>query len=249
MTNNNIYFIANWKMFGDLKSLKSLNNVIKLSKTKKYKKKKIIYCPSFTLLDKFVKKTKNTNIKIGSQDCHHDMISSSFTGNISAQQIKRIGAKFVILGHSEKRQEGDSNNIINKKVYAAIKSKLNVILCIGETLKEKKKNKTLSVLYNQISACLKNIKFYKNILIAYEPVWSIGTGKILYNDELSKIIEKLKLMTKKKYKKNIKILYGGSVNPNNIVELKKIPDLNGFLIGGASRNSNKFIDIIKKSSI
>ena len=247
MTNNNIYFVANWKMFGDIKSLKSLNKVIKLSNSKKFKNNKILYCPPYTLLDKFVEKTKKTRINICAQDCHFDLSSDAYTGSISSKQIKNIGAKYVILGHSEKRNEGDKNEIINKKIKSAIKSKLKVILCIGESLIQKRKKKTLNVLKKQILTCLKNIKFSKNIFIAYEPVWSIGTGNTLSNDELVNIIRKIKQFCNKKFKKNIKVFYGGSVNPKNITNLKKIHFIDGFLVGSASRNSNKFIDIIKKS--
>ena len=141
MTNNNIYFVANWKMFGDIKSLKSLNKVIKLSNLKKFKNNKILYCPPYTLLDKFVEKTKKTRINICAQDCHFDLSSDAYTGSISSKQIKNIGAKYVILGHSEKRNEGDKNEVINKKIKSAIKSKLKVILCIGESLIQKRKKK------------------------------------------------------------------------------------------------------------
>ena len=248
MTNNNIYFVANWKMFGDVKSINSLNKVIKLTKSKKYKNIKIIYCPPYTLLDRLVGKTKNYNIDIGGQDCHFDMNSGAFTGSISSMQIKKLGCKFVILGHSEKRNDGDTNFIINKKIKSALNSKLNVIFCIGETKQEKKRNKTFEVLKKQIFECLKNIKIKNNLLIAYEPVWSIGTGNVLYHDDLKLVINKLKNIVKKKYNKHIKILYGGSVNTKNISELKKVNNIDGFLIGNASRNVNKFIDIIKKSS-
>ena len=176
------------------------------------------------------------------------MNSGAFTGSISSTQIKKLGCKFVILGHSEKRNDGDTNFIINKKIKSALNSKLNVIFCIGETKQEKKRNKTFEVLKKQIFECLKNIKIKNNLLIAYEPVWSIGTGNVLYHDDLKLVINKLKNIVKKKYNKHIKILYGGSVNRKNISELKKVNNIDGFLIGNASRNVNKFIDIIKKSS-
>ena len=123
-------------------------------------------------------------------------------------------------------------------------SKLKVIFCVGETLAEKKKKKTKSILSKQIKLGLKKIKKKSNIFVAYEPVWSIGTGKIPKIDELEQTIE----FIKKKFKGKLpKILYGGSVNPENIRNLKKITNLDGFLIGGASQNSKKFIDIVKKT--
>ena len=156
--------------------------------------------------------------------------------------LKNIGAKYVIIGHSENRQAGETDKLINLKIKSALKSGLNVIFCIGETLKAKRKKITKSVLNKQIKAGLKNIKNNKKIIIAYEPVWSIGTGIIPKSDDLFKTISFIK-----KEKKNCKVLYGGSVNPKNINQLKSINNIDGYLIGGASQDPKKFIDIIKKT--
>ena len=248
MTNNNMYFVANWKMFGNLSSLNSLNKVLNLSKNKLFTKYKIIYCPPYTLINEFVKKTRKTKIIVGAQDCHYINSNGPFTGSISANQIKNLGAKYVILGHSEKRSSGDSNQIVNKKIISALAEKLMVILCIGETLDQKKRGLTKKIILKQLLDCLKNVKNLKNIVIAYEPIWSIGTGKVLNYFELNDIISKIKNILKKKYKKKtIKVLYGGSVNSKNILYLKKIKGINGFLVGSASQNQNKFVDILTKS--
>ena len=139
-------------------------------------------------------------------------------------------------------------NFINLKIKSALKKKLKIIFCIGETLKEKRKNKTNLILNSQIIHGLKNLKKNNNIFFAYEPVWSIGTGIIPKTDSLEKQVFVIKKMIIKFWKlKNPKIIYGGSVNPKNIEELKKISSINGFLIGGASQNSKNFIDIIKKT--
>ena len=245
---NNMFFIANWKMFGDFRSVNSIKKVIKLSKNKKYKKAQIIYCPPYTLLDKFSKVTKNSKIKIGAQNCHQSVKSGPFTGSINADLIKSTGAKYVIIGHSENRILGETNRIINLKIKSAIKKKLKVIFCIGETLKEKKSNKTNFILKSQITNGLKKIKKNHNIIFAYEPVWSIGTGIVPKTQNLINQVAIIKKMINNLWKlKNPKIIYGGSVNPNNIVELKKISSINGFLIGGASQNTKNFIDIIKKT--
>jgi len=245
---NNMFFIANWKMFGDFKSVNSIKKVIKLSKNKKYKKAQIVYCPPYTLLDKFLKITKNSKIKIGAQNCHHSEKPGPFTGSINADLIKSIGAKYAIIGHSENRILGDTNHIINLKIKSAIKKKLKIIFCIGETLKEKRNNKTNLILNSQIINGLKNIKKNNNIIFAYEPVWSIGTGVVPKTKNLVNQVASIKKMISKFWKlKNPKIIYGGSVNPKNIDELKKITSINGFLIGGASQNSKNFIDIIKKT--
>ena len=244
MTNKYMYFVANWKMFGNLKSINSLDKVIKFSKSKEINKGRLIYCPPYTLITTFFKKFRNCLIDIGAQNCHESDDYGSHTGFINPRMIKSVGANYVILGHSENRKKGETDKLINLKIKSAIKAKLNVIFCIGETLTEKKRGKTRSILSKQINLGLDKIKKKTNIFIAYEPVWSIGTGNIPKPNELEKTIE----FIKKKFKgKSPKILYGGSVNPQNISDLKKIKNLNGFLIGGASQSSKKFIDIVKKT--
>ncbi len=250
MTNNKIYFIANWKMNAYSSLINRLNKVINLSKKKKLKKVGIIYCPPFTLLEQFVKISKRGNIDVGAQDCFYESGFGPYTGNVSTKMIKLTGASYIILRHSEKRTIGDNNNIINKKIKSSINEKLKIIFCIGESYKEKKQKKTYQVIKNQIIHGLKNIKKYNDIIIAYEPVWSIGTGLIPKNYEIFQKIDFIKTILRKKFKFNTpKVIYGGSVNSKNINNLKKIKNVDGFLIGGASLNQNKFIDIVKKTII
>ena len=250
MTNNNIYFIANWKMYGNLNSLNSVKKVIKLSKKKKFKNTKIIYCPPYTLLNDFSKLTRKTKISIGAQNCHEAEYSGPFTGSVSPHMIASLGVKYIIIGHSENRSIGESNSSINKKIISSFKQKLKVIFCIGETLSEKRKNKTNIVFTKQISEGLKNIKKLDNIIFAYEPVWCIGTGVIPKISDLKNNLIRIQKIIKNKFNsKNPTILYGGSVNSKNVVKLNKISEIRGFLIGSASQNTNKFIDIIKKSII
>ena len=244
MTNKIMYFIANWKMYGNLKSLNTLNKVIEFSKSKEIKKGRLIYCPPYTLISSFLKKFENCLIDIGGQNCHESEDYGSHTGFVNSKMLKSSGATYVILGHSENRKKGETDKLINLKIKSAIKSKLKVILCIGETLTEKRRKKTKSVLSKQIKLGLNKIKAKSNMFIAYEPVWSIGTGRIPKTKELEQTVE----FIKKKFKGKLpKILYGGSVNPENIRNLRKITSLDGFLIGGASQNSKKFIDIVKKT--
>ncbi len=244
MTNKIMYFIANWKMYGNLKSLNTLDKVIKFSKSKEINKGRLIYCPPYTLISSFLKKFENCLIDIGGQNCHESEDYGSHTGFVNSKMLKSSGANYVILGHSENRKKGETDKLINFKIKSAIKSKLKVIFCIGETLNEKRRKKTRSVLSKQIKLGLNKIKAKSNIFIAYEPVWSIGTGKIPKTKELEQTVE----FVKKKFKgKSPKILYGGSVNPENIRNLNKITNLDGFLIGGASQNPKKFIDIVKKT--
>ena len=243
MTNKYMYFIANWKMFGNLKSINSLDKVIKFSKSKEINKGRLIYCPPYTLITSFFKKFKNCLIDIGAQNCHESENYGSHTGFVNAKMLKSVGANYIILGHSENRKKGETDKIINLKIKSAIKANLKVILCIGETLKEKKSRKTKSIISKQIRIGLKKIQKSK-LFIAYEPVWAIGTGNIPNIRELENTVN----FIKKRFKGKLpKILYGGSVSPNNIDDLKKITSLDGFLIGGASQNSKKFIDIVKKT--
>ena len=243
MTNKYMYFIANWKMFGVLGSLNSLHKVINFFKRfKKNKSIKIIYCPPNTLIRPMTKKLMKLNIDVGAQNCHENDNYGAFTGSINSVMLKSVGAKYVIIGHSENRQTGETNKLINLKIKSALKSGLKVIFCIGETLKEKRKKITKQILNKQIKLGLNKIRNNKNILIAYEPVWSIGTGIIPKSNELFDTIDFIK-----KRMKNYKVLYGGSVNPKNISQLKSINNIDGYLIGGASQDPKKFIDIIKKT--
>ena len=243
MTNKYMYFVANWKMFGDFKSLKLVNKVISFSKKFKSSKFKIIYLPPTTLICPMAQMVKNTKIEVGAQNCHHQDNYGAETGSVNAKMVRGVGAKYVILGHSENRENGESDKLINQKIKTALKNKLKVIFCIGEKIKDKRNKKTKSVLSKQIKLGLKGIKLNNNIIIAYEPVWAIGSGMIPKSNELLNAID----FIKSRFKQNLKILYGGSVNDKNINELKTIHNIDGFLVGGASQNSKKFIDIIKKT--
>ena len=231
-------------MFGDLKTLNSLDKVIKFLKANKKNKFKLIYCPPNTLIRPLSKRLKNTNIEVGAQNSHENENSGPYTGHVNSKMLKNVGAKYVILGHSENRDDGESDKLINSKIKSAIKAGLKIIFCIGETLKEKRNKKTNQVLARQINNGLKLINNKSNIIIAYEPVWSIGTGVIPKSEDLKKSVSFIK---SKFRKKSPKVLYGGSVNANNITDLKNISIIDGFLIGGASQDSKKFIDIIKKT--
>jgi triosephosphate isomerase len=244
MTNKYTYFIANWKMFGDTRSLNFLDKVVTF--IKKYKKNniKLIYFPPATLINLLSQKFKNTSIDVGAQNCFHEENHGAYTGQINSFMLKDAGAKYIILGHSENRKLGEDNNLINRKIKSSIKSGLKIIFCIGETLSQKNKKNTKKILSQQIIQGLKNVKNKKNIIIAYEPVWAIGSGLIPKETEIFEIVRFIKNKVK-----GSKVLYGGSVNSQNINLLKKIDNVDGFLIGGASQNSNNFIDIIKKTFI
>ena len=192
------------------------------------------------------KRLQKTSIEVGAQNCHESENYGAFTGQINSNMLKNVGAKYIILGHSENRQNGEDDKLINLKIKSAIKAGLKIIFCIGETLREKKSKKTNQILSRQITNGLKSIKNKSNIIIAYEPIWSIGTGLIPNTKDL---INSISFIKSKFTQKSPKIMYGGSVNSNNISQLKNISIIDGFLIGGASQEAKKFIDIIKKTYI
>ena len=237
-----MYFVANWKMFGDLRSLKSLKKVINFVNRIKQKRFKLVYCPPSTLIYPLVKKFKKSSIEVGAQNCHENEFYGAFTGQLNSTMLKGVGAKYVILGHSEIRNLGETDDMINKKIKSAIKSGLKIIFCICETIIEKRKKVTKKILLKQIKKALNKVNNKKKILIAYEPVWAIGSGLIPKDTELFETINFIKSRVK-----GAKVLYGGSVNSKNINNLKNIDNIDGFLIGGASQNSNNLIDIIKKT--
>ena len=237
------YTIANWKMNGlnnSIKLVKSIENHIKKTK---HSKSKIIICPPFTLLSNFTKIEKK--ISFGGQDCHY-LNNGAFTGSISASMLKSIGCKYVIIGHSERRQyQNELSKELKLKIKSALASNLKVIYCIGEKFSEiKRRNKVLA---SQINSLPTNFKF-KNIIIAYEPVWAIGTGKVPSLNQINNIHSKIRLLLAKKIGHNnsnkISILYGGSVNAQNASEILNLSQVDGALVGGASLKLPDFSKII-----
>ena len=241
------YFIGNWKMFGVPKSVDILNKINSYcSKDKNRNKYRVIITPPYTLIESYSKYFKNKSILIGSQNCYQKEQFSSNTAAVSPYMLKSVGAKYTLVGHSDNRGEGDTDTMLKDKVRYALKNNLKVVFCIGENKAEKKNKKTLSVLKRQLTKVLEK-KFNKNnIIVAYEPIWSIGTGKIPTADELKKTTTHIKKVLKGIFKKNSPaVLYGGSVDGSNVEMFKEIKEIDGFLVGGASKTSKKFIDIIK----
>lgn len=209
---------------------------------KNIKAKDLIICPSYIYIPYFL----NYDFSVGSQNvAAHDM--GAYTGEVSAEQLYSIGVKYTIIGHSERRNNlGETDDYINKKIINTLNSKLKVILCIGETLEEKKLNIKYEILNKQIKEDLKDIKDLSQVILAYEPVWSVGTNKLPTEEELIETIKYIKQLVQDTYKQKVKVIYGGSINENNITKLNKIKELDGFLIGSASINPSRFIDVINK---
>ena len=241
------YFIGNWKMFGVPKSIGILNKINSYySKDINRNKYRVIITPPYTLIESYSKYFRKRKISIGSQNCYQKEQFSSNTAAISPYMLKSVGAKYTLIGHSDNRGEGDTDAMLKDKVRYALKNNLKVVFCIGENKLEKKNKKTLSVLKRQLTKVLEK-KFNKNnLIVAYEPIWSIGTGKIPTINELKKTTIHIKKVLKGIFKKNSPaVLYGGSVDGSNVEMFKEIREIDGFLIGGASKTSKKFIDIIK----
>ena len=243
-----IYFIGNWKMNGNYDSIKEIETVNNFLKKKSISKlKKIIFCPPSNLLMSFSKKINTKLLDYGAQDISKiNLNNGPYTGQLSAKMIKESGANYVIVGHSEKRLLDEDYKTIKKKISIAIENKLKVIFCIGENLFQKKKNLSFKILKKQILNSIDKKINFDNLIIAYEPIWSIGTGIVPSNNYLDQIYTKLKKFLREKYKVNSPILiYGGSVTPDNVVTLGENSLISGFLIGGASLKSKSFIEIIK----
>ena len=241
------YFIGNWKMFGVPKSVNILNKINSFhSKDKNRNKYRVIITPPYTLIESYAKYFKNKKISIGSQNCYQKEQFSSNTAAVSPFMLRSVGAKYTLVGHSDNRGEGDTDFMLKDKVKYALKNNLKVVFCIGENKSEKKNKKTLSVLKRQLIKVLEKNFNKNNIIVAYEPIWSIGTGKIPTVDELKKTTIHIKKVLKGIFKKNSPaVLYGGSVDGSNVEMFKEIREIDGFLVGGASKTSKKFIDIIK----
>ena len=241
------YFIGNWKMFGVPKSVNILNKINSFySKDKNRNKYRVVITPPYTLIESYSRYFKNKKISIGAQNCYQKEQFSSNTAAISPYMLKGVGAKYTLIGHSDNRGEGDTDAMLKDKVKYAINNNLKVVFCIGENKTEKNNKKTLSVLKKQLTKVIEK-KFNKNnIIVAYEPIWSIGTGKIPTAPELKKTTIHIKKVLKEIFKKDSPaVLYGGSVDGSNVEMFKDIKEIDGFLIGGASKSSKKFIDIIK----
>lgn len=214
-------------------------------------KNRVALCVPYTDLAAAVEETKGTNIAVGAQNVHWAE-SGAFTGEISVAMLKEIGVEYVVIGHSERRQYfGETDETVLKRTLAALGGGLKPIVCVGETLAERESGKTRDVLARQISEGLKDVSAADigNVVIAYEPVWAIGTGKTATNDEANEAIGFIRSLLAEKYGKDaadgVYIQYGGSMNEKNAEALLSMSEIDGGLIGGASLVPQKFEAIIK----
>ena len=248
MANNIRYFIGNWKMFGEPKSIAILNKINKFVKSDKKlnKKYKVVITPPHTLVQSYAKAFSKQKIIIGAQNCYHKDNFGANTGAISPYMIKSVNAQYVIVGHSDNRAEGDTDEMLKNKVENSLTNKLKVVFCIGENKDHKKNNKTFNVLEKQLRNVLDKKFNSKDIIVAYEPIWSIGTGQIPQPDDLHETVKYIKKVLKNIFaKQSPAVLHGGSVDSKNIGQFSSLNEIDGFLIGGASKSDQNFIDIIK----
>ncbi|MEN2985870.1 MAG: triose-phosphate isomerase [Thermodesulfovibrionaceae bacterium] len=239
--------MANWKMYKTIKeALSFLEDFIPL--VKDIKDREIGIAPSFICLESVSKVLKNTNIKVGAQNVFYER-QGAFTGEVSPVMLKELNIDYVIVGHSERRKYFyETDEVVNRKIKACLEVGLNVILCIGETLEERQKGKTLDVINSQLLLALNGIDPPSSIVIAYEPVWAIGTGVTATETQIKEAHEFIREKLKELYKDKsnfIRILYGGSVTVENIYSIMNTPQVNGVLVGGASLDPIKFFKIIK----
>ena len=239
---------GNWKM--NMLPNEAIAFIEKITPEVKHTKNDVILCVPYTDLFYSLLIAQGTNIKIGAQNMHFEE-KGAYTGEVSGQMLAAIGVKYVIIGHSERRQYfAETDDTVNKKVKSALKNNLTPIICVGETLKQKENNKTIEVITNQTKLALDglNLKELENIIIAYEPIWAIGTGKTATKEDANNSIKEIRKEIEKIYNQDIAekttILYGGSVKAQNAKELFEMSDIDGGLIGGASLKPEEFIKIV-----
>mgnify|MGYP001588150954 FL=1 len=213
----------------------------------------IVLCPPFIALSEIADMLEAGNIELGAQDMHWEA-EGAYTGEVSPLMLKSAGCKYVIIGHSERRQFfAETNETVNKKVISALKNELIPIMCVGENLNEREKGITFDIIRQQLESGLKGIspEDVQKIIIAYEPVWAIGTGKVATAEQAQEAHKFIREWLEKKYGANIseviRIQYGGSVKPDNIAGLIEQEDIDGVLVGGASLKAESFSAIVKGS--
>jgi len=242
-----------WKMYKNLKDGQDLAVALRRD-LYKIENVDIVICPPFTLLAYLADALETSNIGVGGQDLYWQE-EGAFTGEVSPTMLKDAGCQYVIIGHSERRQFfGETNETVNKKIKAALKCGLTPIVCVGENLQEREANKTFKVIEDHVNNGLSGISASDvlKLVVAYEPVWAIGTGKTATPEQAQEVHKFIRDLLKKNYSQevadSVRIQYGGSVKPENIIELMNKPDVDGALVGGASLKADSFSAIVTKAS-
>lgn len=250
MANRTPLIAGNWKMYKTSSEAgKTASELVKL--VADTVDVDIMIAPAFTALDPVAKVVKGSRVSLGAQNLHWES-EGAYTGEVSAAMLVAIGCTYVIIGHSERRQYfGETDQSVNKKLRAAVDAKLIPVVCIGETEDERESGQTFSVLDKQIKRGLKEFlaNELQSLIIAYEPVWAIGTGKTATKDQAQEAHQYIRSLIEGGYGNTLaqstRILYGGSVKPDNITELMQMPDIDGALVGGASLKADSFSRIVK----
>ena len=243
---------GNWKMNNDKKATKQLIKQIKKNiNSLPLEETRVIVAPTFVNLSSAVKRAKKSKIEVVAQNMHQAK-SGAFTGEISADMLKSIGITTVILGHSERRTYfGETDSLLAEKVNTALENGLEIIFCFGELLEDRKSNNHFKIVESQLKNALFHLEAiaFKNIILAYEPVWAIGTGETASPEQAQEMHAFIRSIIEEKFNKqvseNVSILYGGSVKPANAKEIFSKPDVDGGLIGGAALKAEDFTAIIK----
>ncbi|MGL4423288.1 MAG: triose-phosphate isomerase [Gemmataceae bacterium] len=244
-------FIAgNWKMYTTAAGARGLAASI-ANGLGEDKRVMVAICPPFPWLATVAQVLEGTSVQLGAQNCHHEK-EGAFTGEIAPQMLRDVGCQYVIIGHSERRHGlNESNEFLNKKTKAALATGLHVIFCVGELLAEREANQTEAVLELQLNEGLAGLTVEQlgNVVIAYEPVWAIGTGKVATPEQAQAAHAYIRSQIAKTFGENaaqhLLIQYGGSVKPENAASLMSLPDVDGALVGGASLKAETFLGIVR----
>lgn len=239
---------GNWKM--NMLPDATIRFIDELTPLVKSTQSEVILCVPYTDLFYALLTAQNTNIKIGAQNMHWEE-SGAYTGEVSAQMLKSIGVEYVIIGHSERRQYfNETDETVNKKIKSAFNVGLKPIVCVGESLEERESGKAVEKVTNQVKLALEGLteNQVEDVIIAYEPIWAIGTGKTATSEDANNMIKQIRQEISKLYgqivAERVIIQYGGSVKASNCKELFSTSDIDGALVGGASLNADEFAKIV-----
>ena len=242
--------VANWKMHGTQAEAATLARQV-LNGGRGIRDVEVVLAPPFTALSTVSAITIDSAIQLAAQNVHWET-EGAFTGEISPKMARELGCQYVIIGHSERRRLfQESDQAVAQKMVAALRSDLRPIVCVGETLRERKRGKTNAVIARQLRAALKGVgkSAIEKVAVAYEPVWAIGTGRNATPEQIAAahrwVRDLLRRLRGKKEAERCRILYGGSVRPDNAAELVKVPEVNGALVGGASLKAEAFLSIVR----